>query len=123
VLPYCPKAQEPDSQLKDAFHDLRELKVNVVTPLLLELYGDHEAGLLSRGELLEALRLLESYVFRRAVCAIPSNSQQKTFATFGRALRRESGHYLPSFKAHLLNLHLAREMKAAGLHIDMDNAI
>jgi predicted transport protein len=106
AIRYCRVAlgQEPDPQLRDAFHDLRELKVNVVTPLLLELYGDHEAGLLSRDELLEALRLLEAYVFRRAVCAIPSNSQQKTFATFSRALRREPGHYLPSFKAHLLDL-------------------
>jgi uncharacterized protein with ParB-like and HNH nuclease domain/predicted transport protein len=103
---YCRVAlgQEPDSQIKEAFHDLRELKVNVVTPLLLELYGDYEAGLLSRDELLEALRLLEAYVFRRAVCAIPSNSQQKTFATFSRALRRNPGDYLPSFKAHLLDL-------------------
>jgi uncharacterized protein with ParB-like and HNH nuclease domain/predicted transport protein len=106
AIRYCRVAlgQEPDPQLRDAFHDLRELKVNVVTPLLLELYGDHEAGLLSSDELLEALRLLEAYVFRRAVCAIPSNSQQKTFATFSRALRREPGHYLPSFKAHLLDL-------------------
>jgi uncharacterized protein with ParB-like and HNH nuclease domain/predicted transport protein len=106
AIHYCRVAlgQEPDHQLRDAFHDLRELKVNVVTPLLLELYGDFEAGLLSRDELLEALRLLEAYVFRRAVCAIPSNSQQKTFATFSRALRREPGHYLPSFKAHLLDL-------------------
>jgi predicted transport protein len=106
AIRYCRVAlgQEPDPQIKDAFHDLRELKVNVVTPLLLELYGDHQAGLLSRDELLEALRLLESYVFRRAVCAIPSNSQQKTFATFSKALRREPGHYLPSFKAHLLDL-------------------
>jgi uncharacterized protein with ParB-like and HNH nuclease domain/predicted transport protein len=106
AIRYCRVAlgQEPDPQLRDAFHDLRELKVNVVTPLLLELYGDHQIGLLSRDELLEALRLLEAYVFRRAVCAIPSNSQQKTFATFSRALRRESGHYLPSFKAHLLDL-------------------
>ena len=106
AIRYCRVAlgQEPDHQLRDAFHDLRELKVNVVTPLLLELYGDYEAGLLSRDELLEALCLLEAYVFRRAVCAIPSNSQQKTFATFSRALRREPGHYLPSFKAHLLDL-------------------
>ena len=106
AIRYCRVAlgQEPDQQLKDAFHDLRELKVNVVTPLLLELYGDFQTDLLSRDELLEALRLLEAYVFRRAVCAIPSNSQQKTFATFSRALRREAGHYLPSFKAHLLDL-------------------
>jgi predicted transport protein len=106
AIRYCRVAlgQEPDPQLRDAFHDLRELKVNVVTPLLLELYGDHQAGLLSRDELLEALRLLEAYVFRRAVCAIPSNSQQKTFATFSKALRREPGHYLHSFKAQLLDL-------------------
>jgi uncharacterized protein with ParB-like and HNH nuclease domain/predicted transport protein len=106
AIRYCRVAlgKEPDSKLRDAFHDLRELKVNVVTPLLLELYRDHEAGLLSRDELLEALRLLEAYVFRRAVCAIPSNSQQKTFATFSRALRRNPGDYLPSFKAHLLDL-------------------
>ena len=96
--------KEPDPSLHKAFLNLRELKVSVVTPLLLELYGDHESGLLSHGELLEALQLLESYVFRRAVCAIPSNSQQKTFATFSRSLRREHGHYLPSFKAHLLSL-------------------
>jgi predicted transport protein len=106
AIRYCRVAlrQEPDPQIKDAFHYLRELKVNVVTPLLLELYGDFQAELLSREELLDALRLLEAYVFRRAVCAIPSNSQQKTFATFSRALRREPGHYLPSFKAHLLDL-------------------
>jgi uncharacterized protein with ParB-like and HNH nuclease domain/predicted transport protein len=106
AIRYCRVAlgQEPDPQLRDVFHDLRELKVNVVTPLLLELYGDHQIGLLSRNQLLEALRLLEAYVFRRAVCAIPSNSQQKTFATFSKALRREPGHYLPSFKAQLLDL-------------------
>lgn len=50
AIRYCRVAlgQEPDPQLRNAFHDLRELKVNVVTPLLLELYGDHQAGLLSR---------------------------------------------------------------------------
>jgi uncharacterized protein with ParB-like and HNH nuclease domain len=89
-------AKEPDPALHQAFLNLRELKVNVVNPLLLELYGDHEAGQLSHGEFLEALQLLESYVFRRAVCAIPSNSQQKTFATFSRSLRKENGHVLPA---------------------------
>jgi hypothetical protein len=96
--------KESGPELRQAFHNLRELKVNVINPLLLELYGDHEASLLSKDELLEALNLLEAYVFRRAVCAIPSNSQQKTFATFSRSLRKDNGHYLPSFKAHLLSL-------------------
>ncbi len=96
--------KESGPALHQGFFNLRELKVNVVNPLLLELYDDHEAGLLSHGEFLEALQLLESYVFRRAVCGIPSNSHQKTFATFSRSLRKENGSYLPSLKAHLLSL-------------------
>ena len=28
------------------------------------------------------MRLVEAYVFRRAICAIPTNSLNKTFATF-----------------------------------------
>ncbi|QDT77938.1 hypothetical protein Mal35_13670 [Gimesia maris] len=93
---------EKDPQLKVAFNDLRELKVDVAFPLLLELYGDYANGLLSKDDLLSAVRLIEAYVFRRAVCAIPTNSMNKTFATFNKALRKES--YLESLKAHFLKL-------------------
>jgi len=48
------------------------------------------------------VRLVESYVFRRAVCAIPTNSLNKTFATFTRALKKD--RYLESIQAHLLLL-------------------
>ena len=49
-----------------------------------------------------AVRLVEAYVFRRAVCAIPTNSMNKTFATFTKAIRKD--HYLESIQAHLLLL-------------------
>lgn len=32
---------------------MRPLRINVLTPLLLDVYGDHEAGLVSREELLK----------------------------------------------------------------------
>jgi uncharacterized protein with ParB-like and HNH nuclease domain/predicted transport protein len=98
---YCAMAlgKEPDRALAEAFHDLRELKVDVAYPLLLELYRDYRSGLLGREDLLAAVRLIEAYVFRRAVCAIPTNSLNKTFATIGRALRKE--RYLESLRAHL----------------------
>jgi predicted transport protein len=41
-------------------------------------------------------------VIRRAICAIPTNSMNKTFSTFGKALRKE--HYLESIQAHFLTL-------------------
>ena len=34
-------ARRPDADLKLAFHDLRELKVDVAYPFLLELYHDY----------------------------------------------------------------------------------
>ena len=101
---YCAMAlgQEKDPALATAFADLRELKVDVAYPLLLELYHDYDQELLPRRELEQTVRLVESYVFRRAVCAIPTNSLNKTFATFGRELRK--GRYVESIRAHFLLL-------------------
>lgn len=101
---YCAMAldQEVDPLLARAFRDLRELKVDVAYPFLLELYRDHRQGLLSASELERIVRLVEAYVFRRAVCGIPTNSLNKTFASFGRALQKDS--YVESVEAHLLLL-------------------
>jgi uncharacterized protein with ParB-like and HNH nuclease domain/predicted transport protein len=93
---------EPDPDLNLAFHDLRELKVEVAYPFLLELYRDFAAHVLSKADFLAAVRLVEAYVFRRAICNIPTNSMNKTFATFMKALKKD--RYLESIQAHLLSL-------------------
>jgi uncharacterized protein with ParB-like and HNH nuclease domain len=93
---------ETDPDLKSAFRDLRELKVDVAYPFLLRLYSDYKTGLLSKSDFLAAIRLVEAYVFRRAICEIPANSLNKTFATFAKALKKEN--YLESIQAHLLLL-------------------
>ena len=101
---YCAMAlgKETDKKLAEVFRDLRELKVDVAYPFLLELYHDFSNGRLESTDFEAAVRLVEAYVFRRAVCAIPTNSLNKTFATFGRALRKD--RYLESIQAHLLTL-------------------
>ena len=101
---FCAMAlgSEPDAELKHAFQDLRELKVDVAYPFLLELYHDYKADLLSREDLLASVRMVEAYVFRRAICGIPTNSMNKTFATFGKALKKD--RYFESIKAHFLGL-------------------
>ncbi|QIB91200.1 DUF262 and DUF1524 domain-containing protein [Methanosarcina mazei] len=101
---FCAMAlgKETDPDLKLAFHDLRELRVDVAYPFLLELYHDYATGMLSRENFLAAVRLVEAYVFRRAICSIPTNSMNKTFATLSRAINKD--HYLESIQAHLLLL-------------------
>ncbi len=102
--------KETDKELGAAFQDLRDLKVDVAYPFLLELYHDYAEKDLSKEDLIRAVRLVEAYVFRRAVCAIPTNSLNKTFATFSRSLKKD--RYLESIQAHLLNLPSYRRFPA-----------
>ena len=89
VTYYCSMAldKETDKNLKAAFNDLKELKVNVSYPFLLQVYDDYKKGDLSAEDFEHIIRLVESYVFRRWVCDIPTNSLNKTFAAFSRDVK------------------------------------
>ena len=91
---------EKDPVLKLAFQDVRELRVDVAYPFLLDLYHDYVEGQLTKTDFVSIVRLVEAYVFRRAICAIPTNSLNKTFATFAKAVKKD--RYLESVRAHLL---------------------
>lgn len=101
---YCAIAlgSETNIVLKEALHDLRELKVEVSYPFLLDAYNDYKNDRLSVDELTQIIRLVESYVFRRAICAIPTNSMNKTFAGLSKSLKKD--RYLESVKAAFLLL-------------------
>ena len=91
--------QEPDPGLKKQFQSINQLKVDVAYPLFLDVYSDFSSGKLSYEEFKKLIELLESYVFRRAICGIPTNSMNKTFATLYKEI--DSDDYLNSFKAIL----------------------
>ncbi|HAZ10789.1 MAG TPA: hypothetical protein DCY56_06770 [Candidatus Omnitrophica bacterium] len=92
--------KESDEELRELFSDINILKVDVAYPFILEAYDDYKKKRISRDELIEILKSIESYVFRRAICGIPTNSLNKTFATLSREL--DKTNYLESFKATLL---------------------
>jgi len=88
---------EKDVALKKVFQDLKDFKVEVAYPFLLEVYGDYKTGLVSKNEFIEIVQLVESYAFRRAVVQIPTNSMNKTFARFSSSINKDN--YLESVKA------------------------
>jgi predicted transport protein len=53
--------------------------------------------LATRGDVLGLLRLVDSYVLRRAICGIPTNTLNRTFQGFGRSI--DKSRYLESAKA------------------------
>lgn len=101
---YCAMALggEQDAELGKAFQDLRELKVDVAYPFLLDVYHDYKQSRINVEEICQIVRWVESYVFRRAICAIPTNSLNKTFASMSRDLKKD--RYLESVQAAFLLL-------------------
>ncbi len=104
--------KETDEKLRRAFKDLDQIKADVVYPFLLETYSDYELETIPRDDLLEIVQMVTSYVFRRAVCRMPTNSLNKTFAGFGDAVRRD--RYLDSVKAHFLGMKSYRAFPTDG---------
>lgn len=88
---------EPDKEINQALSDIETLKVDVAYPLLLELYDDYAGRKLQKSEFVAILRMVESYVFRRAICGVPTSSLNKTFATFGKEIDKDN--YLESVGA------------------------
>lgn len=92
-----------EKNVRNILDNIKELKVDVAYPFLMEVRHDYiSKKLISSEEYIEILRLVESYVFRRAICGIPTNSLNKTFATLSKELAKNSEHYLESFKAALI---------------------
>ena len=71
--------QENDLDMQECLEDIDELGAGVARPLLLEVYEDYTQGQIQKSKLIEILRLVESYVFRRAICGIPTNTLNRVF--------------------------------------------
>lgn len=80
--------KEPDKDLNKAFRSIAKLKVDVSYPFLLPVYDDFATGRISKEEFLSVINYVENYVFRRAICGIPTNSLNKTFATLYKSFNK-----------------------------------
>ena len=89
--------KEEDSEIRACLEDFQDLKVEVAFPLLLGVYESYAQGLIEKAEAIEIFRLIESYVFRRAICGIPTNTLNKTFAALTGQIDKDN--YLKSLKA------------------------
>ena len=92
--------REGDHEIRGVLQDINTLKVDVAYPFLLEVYHDYANQRLSHQDLLAILKLVESYVFRRVICGIPTNALNKIFATLSKEIDKE--HYLESVQAAFL---------------------
>ena len=82
---------------KSLYEDINDLRMAVSYPFLLKVHNDYADGVISEDDLKLIIRLCISYVFRRSICDIPTNSLDKTFATLRNEVRPDD--YVNSIKA------------------------
>lgn len=89
--------KEEDPAIAKKLKEITKLKIDTSYPFLLAVYGDFEEEQINKEEFIEIIGMVSNYVFRRAICGIPTNSLNKTFATLYKRIKRET--YLESVKA------------------------
>ncbi len=94
--------KESDKDLNKALGFLVDLEMDVVYPLLLELYSDYSDGVLSKADFISIIALIESYICRRAVCGLGTNSLNKVFPFVTKKI--DKVQYLESIKVHFGSL-------------------
>lgn len=89
--------QEANGKLREALQRLRSL-IEVASPLILQLYDFYvRAKTLPLDDFLKAIELIESYVFRRAVCDMQTRSLYQIFASLAYRIH-ESKPLIPNLR-------------------------
>ena len=100
------KGGHSDERLNSCIYRLNRLSTSVTRPFLLEVIRLSESGALTADELIEVFHFTESYLFRRAICDLPTNALNKIFLLLHREIIRFDGdesHYIEKFKYALLS--------------------
>lgn len=94
---------EPDRGLRRTFMHLERLQVDTAVPFLMEVYDDYAQDIITLNTAAHIVRLIESYVFRRVLCDVPTNTLNQTFASLAtRIVKSDDAAYQESLEAVLL---------------------
>ena len=117
--------KETDSELQKCFSDLADLQADVSYPFLLEVYDDYNQELIEKSGFIKILRLVESYIFRRAVCGVSTPVINKLFAALMNEVNKDN--YLESLNNAFLGMDTNKryppdtEFKKAFIYKDVYN--
>lgn len=89
------RCNDIDEDLNKLWKELKIQKVDVANPFLMQVYNDYEYAKetgqfnLTKEDFIEIIKTINSYVFRRYIVGIPTNSLNKTFAVLYNSIKKE----------------------------------
>lgn len=69
----------PTAAIRERLDRLQRLEITVAYPFLLPVYADFAGGAITAEQLCDVLGVIETYVVRRFVCAVPTSGLNKVF--------------------------------------------
>lgn len=95
-----------DRKINETIKRLNKLKLRVAYPFFMEIIDDFNSKELDIKEVEEIFRIVESYIFRRSVCGVTTNSLNKIFQNLCKDIKKADNYkenYFKIFKSILLN--------------------
>lgn len=94
---YCRIAlcKDDDKDLNELWQELKVQRVDTANPFLMQVYGDYEEAQetnqfkLTKDDFIEIIKAVNSYVYRRYIVGIPTNSLNKTFAVLYNSINKQ----------------------------------
>lgn len=77
--------------LDDCLYRMKRLEITVTRPYLMEVFRLNQEGKLPAGDVLKVFLIVETYLFRRNICEVPTNALNKIFLTLNRDILRYDG--------------------------------
>ena len=99
-------SDDENKNISEVLKRINKLETIVAYPFFLYLYKKLDENLIDKKELEEILLIIESYVFRRFICGVPTNALNKTFMLLSKDIeniRDYKENFLDVFKYILLN--------------------
>ena len=97
--------QSKHNAIETILSRLAHIEMTVVYPFLLAILSHQEEGTLSDSDIETILTFIESFVFRRLICSVPTNALNKIFCTLDNEINKlkNGDNYVEVFKYLLLN--------------------
>lgn len=95
------KGNTEDEELNNCIYRLNRLETTVTRPFFLEVMRLQAENILSLNDVKKIFFFTENYLFRRAICDLPTNALSKIFLMLNREIIRYDGttnNYLEKFK-------------------------
>lgn len=94
------------NEIDNRIKSINKLEITVIYPFLLEVINDYYKNIIDKYQLIDILGIIESYIFRRIMCGVSTNTLNKVFMNLGKEIKKREDYkdkYVDILKYILIN--------------------